>query len=294
MKTKTRKILAVIILAIMVLTIVPITNVLAETDPKPEFAMAHNRIMKRDENSTLNATVNEKLEFTHFIAEFDYDGDAIEITGIDKGENLPNNAKLEPKHTGEKITGFEIISDDSEPIEINQGILLKINVKAKNNANLGKYEINWSEAQLLSDDNEKINITTQPGSIIITEMDDSNDKPEFNMIYNQKMYPGEEQTISVKADDKMEINYIVANFLYDDNMNILEVTKGNGLPEDTQIIPSYNEGGKIDGFSISSDTAINLNKNDTLANIKVKALENTENEKTTFSIDTNWLIQGNW
>ena len=118
MKTKVKKIMALIILAIMVLTIVPITNVLAETDPKPEFTMAHNLIMKRDETSTLDVSVNEKLEFTHFIAEFDYDGDAMEITGIDKGENLPNNAKLEPKHTGEKITGFEIISDDSNQLRL--------------------------------------------------------------------------------------------------------------------------------------------------------------------------------
>ena len=59
-------------------------------------------------------------------------------------------------------------------------------------------------------------------------------------------------------------------------------------------IQFYNQKGKIDGFSISSDTVIDLNQNDTLANIKVKALENTENEKTTFSIDTNWLIQDNW
>ncbi len=293
MKTKAKKILALIILEIMVLTIVPITKVLAEADDKPIFAISKNIIMKRDETSTLDVSVNEKLEFTHFIAEFDYDGDAIEITGINKGRILPDNAVLDINYgTDDKIIGFEI--NCSEKMSIDSGNIATINVKTKDNANLGKYEIAWDYTELLKDDNEKINITPQPGSIIITEMDNSNDKPEFYMIYNNEMFPGGEQTIELKADDKMEINYIGANFLYDDNMNILEVTKGNGLPEDTQIIPSYNEGGKIDGFSISSDTVINLNKNDTLANIKVKALENTENEKTTFSIDTNWLIQGNW
>ena len=82
MKTKTRKILALIILAIMVLTIVPVTSVLAEADPKPEFAMAHNRIMKRDETSTLDVTVNEKLEFNRFEANLGYNDQTIEIIGI--------------------------------------------------------------------------------------------------------------------------------------------------------------------------------------------------------------------
>ena len=50
--------------------------------------------MKRDETSTLEVTVNEKLEFTSFRAEFDYDDNGFEITSIDKGEILPDTTEL--------------------------------------------------------------------------------------------------------------------------------------------------------------------------------------------------------
>ena len=70
MKKTTRKILALIILATMVLMMIPITDVFAE-EPKPEFTMAHNLIMKRDQDTTLNVTVNEKLEFVSFRAILD-------------------------------------------------------------------------------------------------------------------------------------------------------------------------------------------------------------------------------
>ena len=63
MSKKTRKNLAIIILTIMVLTMTPITKVLADTDVKPRFNISQNIIMKRDQTSTLDVTVNEKLEF---------------------------------------------------------------------------------------------------------------------------------------------------------------------------------------------------------------------------------------
>ena len=257
MKTKTRKILAVIILATMVLTMIPITNVFAEADPKPEFVMTHNCIMKRDEISTLDVTVNEKLEFTSFRAEFDYNGDALEITEIEKGEILPNYTQLKTNSTGDKITGFEITSTNGEPIEVSSGEIMRINVRTKDNANLGKYHIAWNEAELLSDDNKKMTITTIPGSVIITEEGTNIDKVEFNMIYTERMFPGEEQTITVKNDNKMNFRYIQTLFLYDESIEVEDVEKGKDLPSDAQISIIQNETlGQIVGFSIESDNVI--------------------------------------
>lgn len=295
MKKKVKKIMALIILAIMVLTLVPITNVLAETDPKPEFVMVHNLVMKRNEDSTLDVTVNEKLKFTNFQANLDYDEDAIEITGIEGGEILPNNAEIQSTSTGNKITGFEITSTNGEPIEINAGLIMKINVKTKDDAKLGKYEIAWNRAELLSDDSKIINITTIPGSIIVTDEGTDIEKAEFDMICNEKMYPGEEQTISVTSDDKMKIHYIQALFLYDENIEIVDVENGKDLPKDTEISVIRNSTlGPIVGFSIQSDNVININPNCELARITIKTDITATPEKAEFAIDWNYILNQDW
>ncbi len=297
MKTKTRKMLALIILTIMVLTIVPITKVLAETDVKPIFAISKNIIMKRDETSTLDVSVNEKLEFISFRTNLKYDANAIEITGIDEGENFPNNAKLKAitQEMGEKITGLEITSTNGEPIAINSARLFGINVKAKDNANLGKYTINLTQAELLSDDDEKINITPQPGSIIITEMDNSKDKPEFKMIYTEKMFPGEEQIISVLANDKLNFRLISSLLSYDDGIEVVDVKKGNGLPDDAEVV-LYHDGisGQINGFDIQGKGVIQIDPNEELVNITIKTSENATPGNGKIGIDWNDILNQDW
>lgn len=296
MKTKAKKILALIILATMVSMIIPITNVLAKTDDKPEFAIPINQIMKREETSELQVAVNQKLEFTKFATNLDYNENAVEITDIKEGKGLANNAKLEPKLTGEKITGFEITSTDGKAIEIDAGNFVTINVKANNDADLGKYPIAWSEARLLSDDNKNMDISTVPGSVIITEIGANTDKPEFNMIYNNKMYPGEEQTIILQASDKMEINYIETELSDNDNIEVVNVTKGKDLPEDAEINLINKTLNKIDGFSIQSqnDNVINIDPNEELARITIKTSENAMPEKARFEIKWNHIINQDW
>ncbi len=295
MKNKTKKILAVIILATMVLTIIPITSVFAETDVKPRFNISQNIIMKRDETSTLDVTVSEKLEFTSFIAEFDYDADAIEITGITKGEILPNGARLIPKYgANDEINGFAI--DGAEKMSVDSGNIATINVKIKNNAEPDKYPIAWVRANLLNDDNEEVKITTDPGSIIIAGEGTNDEKPEFSMVYNNKMYPGEEQNISVKADNKMRIHYISAELAYDDSIKIVGITKGADVPENINIIPFYDKiiSNKIIGFSMQSDDVINIDPNFELANIQIKASENDTQGKGEFQIDWNNILNQDW
>ena len=294
MKTKTRKILALLILATLVLSMVPATKVLAETDVKPRFNISQNIIMKRDQTSTLDVSVNEKLEFTHFISEFDYDENAIEITGITKGEILPDDATLEIKRgTDGKINEFEI--NHTEEMSIDPGNIATINVKTKNNAELGKYPIAWSEARLLSDDNKEISIMTEPGSIIIAGEGANDEKPEFNMIYNQKMYPGEEQTISVKANDKMRIHYISAELAYDDSIKIVDITRGENLPEDAEIVSFNSENSNsIGGFDIQGNGIINIDPNEELARITVKTSADATPEKARFEIKWNHIINQDW
>ena len=295
MKTKTRKILAVIILATMLLTMIPITNVLAETDVKPRFNISQNIIMKRDQTSTLDVTVNEKLEFVRFNTILDYDENAIEITGINKGRILPNEAQLDINYgTDGKINGFEI--NHTEEMSIDAGTIAEVEVKAKDNANLGKYPIEWVHANLLNDDNKDVSIMTESGSIIIAGEGANIDKAEFSMVYNNKMYPGEEQTISVKADDKMRIHYISAELAYDDSIKIVDITRGSDLPKDINIIPFYDKiiSNKIIGFSIQSDNVINIDPNFELANIQIKTSENATPGKGKFQIDWNNILNPNW
>ncbi len=295
MKTKTRKILALIILAIMVLTMVPVTSVLAEAGPKPEFTMAHNQIMKRDATSTLDVTVNEKLEFNRFEANLGYNDQTIEIIGVETEEILSNNAQLELQNTGNKITGFTITSNDGKPIEINAGKLLKINVKVKADAEFGRYPITWDKAELLIDNNKSIAITTIPGSIIVVNEGTNIEKAEFVMTCNQTMYPGEEQTISVTADDKMEIAFIDAFLLYDEDIEVVNVDNGKDLPSDAQISIIRNAtSGLIVGFSIQSDNVININPNNELVKITVRAAVSEVPEEAEFAIDWNGIFNQDW
>ncbi len=292
MKVKTRKILAVIILAIMVLVMFPITKALAVTDNKPRFTIVQNIIMKRGENSELDVTVNEKLNFTRFEAELDY-GDGIEITEISEGEILPNDAELSVIKENNKITGFAI--DSNKVISVDAGDLVKINVKADDNAEPGKYLITWKRTLLLDDKSQNMSISELPGSVIITESGETVDKKEFSIIWTPKMFPGEEQTISVKTDDEMGFSYIQAEFLYDENMSILDVTRGKDLPEDTEVVLLYDDIVRnIIGFSIQSDNVIQIDPNCELVNIQMKIPENATPEKGEFIIAWNHILNGDW
>ena len=294
MKTKTRKILALLILATLVLSMVPVTKALADTDVKPRFEISRNLVMKRDQTSTLDVSVNEKLEFTHFIAEFDYDENTIEITRIDKGRIVPDEAQLIINYgTDGKINGFEI--NHTEEMSIDPGNIATINVKTKNNAELGKYPIAWVRANLLNDDNEEVSIITEPGSVIIAGEGANDEKPEFNMSYNQKMYPGEEQTISVKANDKMRIHYISAELAYDDSIEVVDITRGESLPEDAEIVPFNNENSNsIGGFDIQGNGIINIDPNEELARITIKTSLDATPGKGEFQIDWNNILNQDW
>ena len=293
MKTKTRKILALIILAIMVLTMIPITNVFAESNDKPpRFEIDHNVIMNRGEESTLNVTVSQKLKFNYFRAQLGYDENAIEITEISRGEMWPDNAVLETtKDTNNKITGLVIKSSNNEPIEINFAHPFRINAKTKDDAELGKYEIAWDYTELLSDDNKNVDIISIPGSLIIKEEETDIEKAEFAMKCNHTMYPGEEQTISVRSEDKMEITYIEAFFLHDEGIEILDIENGADLPEGIEINVIYNTNNvSIVGFSIQSDNTIQIDPNYELARITIKTYEDDTPEKAEFAIYWHHII----
>ncbi len=300
MKQNTRKIFAIIIFAIMVLTMIPITNSFAETDNKPRFAISRNIVMKRDETSELSATVNEKLNFIRFSTELDYDSNAIEIAGIEKGDILPDEAKLTVTRdeTNNKITGFVIENDNEVAIDTNAGTLARIKVKANGDADLGKYPIEWIRAELLKDDNGSTDdIITVPGSVIITEVENSAPKCEFLMIYNRSMFPGEEQTISVEGNPingKAQIHYIRTKLLYDDNFSVVEIEKGKDLPEDASLELYYDSVGRITGFSLTTDNVININPNCNLLNMKVRATSDADIGGSEFAIAWTCVINENW
>ncbi len=298
MKTKTKKLMLLILVVAVLVTILPVGKIFAKTDNTPEFTMTHNLIMKRDETSTLDVTVDEKLSFKKFSTKLDYMDDALQITDIEKGDALPEYANFcvfkDVDNT--KITGFEITSSNGEPIEINAGEIAKINVKTDDNAQLGKYRIALNEAQLLNDNDQEMNFISVPGSVIIVEEGTNPDKAEFNMVYNQRMFPGEEQTVSVKTDDKMEFYYIMTQLLYDNNIEVLEVTNGKDLPEFVNVIPVYDKiMSKIIGFSIfSEDQKITINENAELANIKIKIRPEAAPEKTKFEINWDHILNQDW
>ncbi len=293
---KIKKILAIIILIIISLSIVPLNTVFGETDNKPIFNIVRNLVMKRDETATLDITVNEKLEFMYFRAELDYDSDGFEITGIEKGEILPIQAQLSViKDDQGKIIGFSIENDTKERIEINEGRLLKINITSKDTSNFGKYRIAWSHAQLLYDDSQEIAIDTFPGSVIISNSNEPPEKQEFRMIWNQRMAPSEEQTISVQSDNEMWINFMNVELLYDEDIEILDIEKGEGLPNDAEIIPYYNGIlGDVNGFGIQSDNLIHIDQSLPIVYIKIKVKDDSKSEKAEFAIIWNEILDRDW
>lgn len=297
-----KKVLVVTIFTIMILLLIFSNSVFAETesetDDKPQFRISENFVMKRDESSTLEVTVNEKLEFMSFRANWEYDSDGFEITSIDKGEILPDRTQLSVlKNEQGKITGFSIENDTKERIEINEGVIAKINIKTKENAEFGKYKIRWIESQLLHDDSEEIKVSAFPGSVIVTGTNDTPGKQSFQIAWNHQMAPGEEQTISVKNEDKLWIHYMSTELLYDEDIQVVGIMEGKDLPEDAEIVPFYNGiVGDIIGFGIQSksDNLIRIDPNLDIVDIKIKVKENTTQKEDEFAIVWDHILDENW
>ncbi len=298
MKTKAKKLMLLILVVAVLATMLPVGKIFAKADGTPEFAIVANIIMKRDETSTLDVTVDEKLSFKKFSTKLDYMDDALQITDIEKGDALPEYANFcvfkDVDNT--KITGFEITSSNGEPIKINAGLIAKIKVKTDDNAQLGKYRIAWNETHLLNDNDQEMNFMTVPGSVIIVEEGTNPDKARFSMVYNRTMFPGEEQTISVKADDKMKFHYIMTQLLYDNNIEVVEVTNGKDLPENIEVISVYDQiMSKIIGFSIFSENEeIAINKNAELVNIKIRINPTATIGKARFEINWDHILNQDW